>query len=92
MVRNNLYTDGSEFVLPDGTPYSGFYHVHNTIGAMVGARHIQGPHDRLTAVSTSASQKISRIQAQLNQQPAVATRASVSVSSSSGGSSSSSSY
>ena len=32
-------TDGSEFVLADGTPYAGFYHVHPTKGVFVGKKH-----------------------------------------------------
>jgi len=32
-------TNGSEFVFTDGTPYTGFYHVHPTFGALIGKKH-----------------------------------------------------
>ena len=32
-------TDGSEFVLEDGTPYVGFYHIHAYKGPLVGKKH-----------------------------------------------------
>ncbi len=37
--RNNLLTDGTEFVLSNGTPYKGYYHIHPTLGVMRGKRH-----------------------------------------------------
>ena len=48
LIQENLYTSGSEYQLPDGTEYIGFYHVHPVTGAMVGATHISGPHESLT--------------------------------------------
>ena len=53
LIQENLYTSGSEYQLPDGTEYIGFYHVHPVTGAMVGATHISGPHDSLTPISTT---------------------------------------
>ena len=32
-------TNGSEFVFTDGSPYTGFYHIHPTYGALVGKKH-----------------------------------------------------
>jgi len=37
--KSNLYTEGSDFVLIDGTPYVGFYHIHPHKGPMAGKRH-----------------------------------------------------
>ena len=37
--KDNLETDGTDFVLMDGTPYIGFYHIHPHKGAMAGKRH-----------------------------------------------------
>ncbi len=62
MTRNNLTTDGSEFLLPDGRPYSGPYHVHISNGAMVGERHTSRPHDRLTPVNRTIASKVAIIQ------------------------------
>ena len=47
-VRENLYTSGNEYTLPNGEIYVGAYHIHPTGGAMVGAKHTSAPHDRLT--------------------------------------------
>jgi hypothetical protein len=47
-VRENLYTNGNEYTLPNGEIYIGAYHVHPTRGAMVGAKHTSAPHDALT--------------------------------------------
>ncbi len=46
------YTNGTELALPDGTPYSGFYHIHededgNSI-YMVGEAHSDETHSELT--------------------------------------------
>ena len=41
------YTNGTEFVLPDGSPYSGLYHIHPGKGPMVGAKHVSTPHAHL---------------------------------------------
>jgi len=37
--KDNLHTDGSEFVLPNGVAYIGFYHIHPSIGPMRGKTH-----------------------------------------------------
>ena len=47
-VKENLYTAGGEYFLPDGTDYVGAYHIHPTKGAMVGGMHIEEKHDILT--------------------------------------------
>ena len=46
-VRENLRTAGGEYILPNGQIYVGAYHIHPTMGAMVGARHTSAPHDKL---------------------------------------------
>tara|TARA_R110000851_G_scaffold121613_3_gene250511 strand:+ start:133 stop:951 length:819 start_codon:yes stop_codon:yes gene_type:complete len=38
-VDDFFETNGSEFVFTDGTPYTGFYHIHPIYGAMVGKKH-----------------------------------------------------
>ena len=44
---DNLYTDGGEYILSDGSAYVGDYHIHPNKGAMVGAVHSDEPHERL---------------------------------------------
>jgi len=85
MTINNLSTDGSEFVLLDGTPYVGRYHVHVSKGAMVGARHVSTPHSVLIAISPSAAEKVIKLQNQLKQDEFIANAPIVSLSSSGGG-------
>jgi len=62
MTRNNLTTDGSEFVLPDGRPYSGPYHVHIREGAMEGERHVKTSHRPLKPVNEVIARKVGIIQ------------------------------
>tara|TARA_Y100001937_G_scaffold97866_2_gene133374 strand:- start:464 stop:790 length:327 start_codon:yes stop_codon:yes gene_type:complete len=85
MVRENLTTDGTEFARPDGTPYSGPYHVHIDKGAMVGARHISSPHDILVPLTAEAAEKVISIQLSLKNEEFVATAPRAAVSSSRGG-------
>ncbi len=85
MVRENLVTDGTEFARPDGTPYSGPYHVHISKGAMVGGRHVSSSHDILVPLTAEAAQKIVSIQISLKNEEFVANAPRVSVSSSRGG-------
>lgn len=85
MVRENLVTDGTEFARPDGTPYSGPYHVHISQGAMVGGKHVSSPHDVLVPLTAEAAQKIVSIQISLKNEEFVANAPRVSVSSSRGG-------
>ena len=66
MSRENLYTDGSEFMLPNGEMYVGFYHVHITGGAMVGRSHSTEPHEKLTAISEAVRSMVQNIQSQLS--------------------------
>ena len=85
MTREGLITDGTEFLLPDGSPYAGPYHVHVSQGAMVGARHISQPHFMLIAVNPEAAEKVLNIQNELKQQDFLASTPRVSLSSSGGG-------
>ena len=47
MLKNNLYTFGGEYQLPNGREYIGDYHIHPDKGAMVGATHSPGQHEYL---------------------------------------------
>ena len=47
MLKENLYTFGKEYRLPNGKEYIGSYHVHPEKGAMVGPMHTSVPHDYL---------------------------------------------
>ena len=85
MVRENLITDGTEFIRPDGTLYSGAYHVHVTKGAMVGGSHISSPHDVLTPITAEATEKVVLIQLSLKNDEFIASAPRVSVSSSRSG-------
>jgi len=49
--KDNLYTDGSDFVLPNGSAYIGYYHIHPHKGAMRGKRHNKEAHDALQTPS-----------------------------------------
>jgi len=53
-TENNLYTSGGEYILPGGEDYVGYYHVHDTKGAMVGAVHTPQPHQSLIPLFTYA--------------------------------------
>ena len=68
MNRNNLLTEGNEFRLPNGNLYTGSYNVHISKGAMVGARHVNAPHDLLTPVNETVAEKVSSIQEELTAQ------------------------
>ena len=95
MTIENISTDGSEFALPDGKRYRGKYHIHVSQGAMVGATHTSAPHDRLTPINSTVSERVASIQEQLrgqqlNREKIQSTRATTRTSSpppSSGGSS-----
>ena len=54
-MSDNLYTSGSEYILPTGEEYVGDYHTHPSMGAMVGAVHTDFPHDRLTLMTNLRS-------------------------------------
>ena len=66
--NENLKTDGSEFL--DATtkrPYSGLYHIHPEKGPMVGAQHINSPHNYLIPISGSNIEyKINKVETQGN--------------------------
>ena len=50
--KDNLYTKGREYLLPDGKNYIGFYHYHAETGNyMVGPRHVTTSHNILTPVT-----------------------------------------
>ena len=46
-VQENLYTPGGQYTTQNGKNYIGFYHIHPDKGPMVGAKHIDNPHDLL---------------------------------------------
>ena len=58
MATENLYTDGSEFKLPNGRRYRGNYHVHPTKGAMVGGVHVDSFHESLIPVNKLVKKKM----------------------------------
>ena len=72
MTRENLYTSGNEFLLPNGEVYVGNYHVHVTGGAMVGRSHVSTPHDRLTPLTDQARALVESIQDDLRQRQQLA--------------------
>ena len=55
--KSNLYTNGNEFKLEDGTVYKGYYHIHPDKGPMVGAAHIDEPHEFLYPINTNRSKE-----------------------------------
>jgi|TARA_R100000426_G_scaffold64205_1_gene44816 uncharacterized membrane protein YgcG len=64
MVREELYTTGGDFTLPNGEDYIGPYHIHITQGAMVGGFHELQPHDILTP---STERSINFVETVINQ-------------------------
>ena len=64
----NLKTDGTEFLLEKtGKPYIGLYHIHPDKGPMVGAQHVETPHDYLIPISGSNSQyRTNKVMTQLS--------------------------
>ena len=46
-TQENLYTSGGEYTTKNGKEYIGDYHIHPEKGPMVGATHINTPHDYL---------------------------------------------
>lgn len=81
MTRNELYTTGGEFFLPDGSDYIGGYHVHFSRGAMVGSFHKVEPHSRLTPVNDSVRMLVESIMEELTGKRTVSTSSSPRVSS-----------
>lgn len=61
MATTNLYTGGAEFKLPNGKFYVGSYHVHPTMGAMIGAVHTSGKHSMLTPANEEIEQKVENL-------------------------------
>lgn len=60
MATENLFTNGSEFKLPNGRRYRGSYHIHPTKGAMVGAKHVNRYHEVLQPINKNVNKKIER--------------------------------
>lgn len=50
-----LYTNGGEYLLPNGKDYVGPYHIHPDKGAMVGSTHIPSSHAILTPTNGTIS-------------------------------------
>ena len=50
-IVENLITDGTEFKNKrTGENYVGLYHIHPSKGPMVGAKHVNSPHDYLIPI------------------------------------------
>ena len=64
------YTDGDEFALEDGTPYIGYYHVHEDedgqVIFMVGEEHSDEPHAVLTPFARNIKMNIGEVTANIN--------------------------
>ncbi len=64
------YSDGDEFSLEDGTPYVGYYHVHEDEEGqsvfMVGEEHSGEPHDTLTPFARNVKMNIGAVSADIN--------------------------
>ena len=64
------YTDGNEFSLEDGTPYVGYYHVHEDEEGqsvfMVGEEHSSEPHATLTPFARNVKMNIGGVSADIN--------------------------
>ena len=58
MATENLYTDGSEFKLPNGRRYRGYYHLHPRKGAMVGAVHVDRFHESQSPVNRIVKERM----------------------------------
>jgi hypothetical protein len=57
--NSSLYTNGGDFLLPNGEKYIGFYHIYYMANekkniAMVGRTHSSAAHDKLAPVSNKA--------------------------------------
>ena len=50
-IQENLYTEGKELYYANGDEYIGEYHIHPTIGPMVGALHTMVEHKKLYYMS-----------------------------------------
>ena len=60
MATENLYTDGSEFKLPNGRRYRGYYHIHPKKGAMVGAVHVNRFHESLMPLNRIVKERMEK--------------------------------
>ena len=49
-IKENLFTDGGEYIDESGKEYIGDYHIHPDKGPMVGAAHIDYPHEYLYSI------------------------------------------
>jgi hypothetical protein len=50
-----LFTNGGEYLLPNGKDYVGLYHIHPDKGPMVGRIHTSTPHSSLTPIGQTPS-------------------------------------
>ena len=55
---SNLYTDGGEYTLANGTEYVGSYHIHPDKGPMVGSEHMSEPHELLYPINSTSVNNI----------------------------------
>jgi len=69
MKNENLFTNGSEFKLPNGRRYRGFYHLHPTKGAMVGSVHTDRQHTELQPLNKIVRQKMQKNSAPVTSTP-----------------------
>jgi hypothetical protein len=66
MTREQLYTTGGDFTLPNGDDYIGPYHIHISKGPMVGGFHEFQPHDLLTPSSKRSENFVKNVINQLS--------------------------
>jgi hypothetical protein len=62
---SGLYTSGGEFKTADNKNYVGFYHIHDSIGPMVGKVHIKESHERLFPIRESNVSQVINQQIQI---------------------------
>lgn len=49
---DNLQTKPNQYTLEGGIPYNGPYHIHPTLGPMVGSMHTSGEHPKLSYIGS----------------------------------------
>jgi len=55
---SNLYTAGGEFKTANGQNYIGDYHIHDSIGPMIGKTHTKEPHGNLFPINDNIIPRI----------------------------------
>ena len=71
-ITENLETDGTEYKNKrTGQPYKGFYHLHPEKGPMVGATHVDYPHDFLIPIDEKSVQDKPKSAVTGSQQPTI---------------------